>query len=73
MMHALESAAGQHRSSAVDSDFFGGASGMGMKIKGRRPMPPIGNIGANAPDPRGGKKHFKGNKRSKQRSGGGFE
>ncbi|WFD33991.1 hypothetical protein MCUN1_000819 [Malassezia cuniculi] len=74
MMHAVESAAGQHRSSAVDSDFFGGVGGTGMMIKGRRRMPPVGRAGSDAgAEQRGGKKHFKGNKRNKQRSGAGFE
>lgn len=72
MMHTVESVVGQNRSSAVDTDFFGGIGGMGFNINGRRRMPPAGRYGNDPDGQRSSKKHFKGNKRHKQRSGAGY-
>lgn len=72
MMRTVESVVGQNRSSAIDTDFFGGIGGMGFNINGRRRMPPAGRYGNDPVGQRSSKKHFKGNKRHKQRSGAGF-
>lgn len=66
----------QSKSGSVDNAFFGPATSSGIHVAGRRRMPPIGRVGM---DGVGGetlkstsKKHNKGHKRSKQRSGAGY-
>jgi len=66
------------KSSHLDQAFFGAGANVGVSTKGRRRMPPVGRLlgdGMQAPleDMRSSsKKHNKGHKRHKQRSGQGF-
>ncbi|WFD18040.1 hypothetical protein MCAP1_000252 [Malassezia caprae] len=66
------------KSSHLDQAFFGTSANVGVNTKGRRRMPPVGRLlgdGTQAPleDMRSSsKKHNKGHKRHKQRSGQGF-
>lgn len=66
------------KSSHLDQAFFGVDTQMGVNIKGRRRMPPVGRLlsdGTQAPIEEvraSSKKHHKGHKRVKQRSGQGF-
>lgn len=64
------------KTGSLDTSFFGAAGVQGMQTKGRRRLPPVARVGPDGgplPEPaRGAKKHNKGNKRAKQRSGAGF-
>ena len=64
------------KSRSLDHAFFGGEPAPGFMVKGRRRLPPVGRVNADGSGPetlRGSnKKHNKGNKRSKQRSGAGY-
>ena len=66
------------KSSHLDQAFFGAGANVGVNTKGRRRMPPVGRLlgdGLQIPpeDVRSSsKKHNKGHRRHKQRSGQGF-
>lgn len=72
--HPITATASKSRS--LDHAFFGGEPAPGFMVKGRRRLPPVGRVNADGSGPetfRGSsKKHNKGNKRSKQRSGAGY-
>lgn len=68
--------ASQSKTGSVDNAFFGGGPSAAMKIMGRRHLPGVGRVnpdGTVSETLKGSsKKHHKGNKRTKQRSGAGY-
>ena len=66
----------QSKTGSVDNAFFGGGPSAAMKIMGRRHLPGVGRVnpdGTVSETLKGSsKKHHKGNKRTKQRSGAGY-
>ncbi|WFD02650.1 hypothetical protein MOBT1_001331 [Malassezia obtusa] len=64
------------KSGSVDNAFFGPDPSSGVKLMGRRRAPPLGRVGLDGSVGEtlkgSSKKHHKGNKRAKQRSGAGY-